>query len=179
MPDDVPPPDVWLLGSSDFSADLAAQLGLRFAFAHHINPVQGIRALREYRDKFRPSRRLAKPEPILAVSVVCAETDEKAELLARPLELTLLRFRQGISARFPSVEEATNYPYTPEDREIIHYNRQRTFIGSPETVRERVSTLASQAGVEEIMITTMMHDHADRRRSYELLAEAFGLERLS
>jgi luciferase family oxidoreductase group 1 len=176
MPDDVPPPDVWLLGSSDFSSALAAQLGLGFAYAHHINPLLGIRALREYQDNFRPSAWLAKPEAILAVSVVCAETDEKADILARPLELTLLRFRQGRSARFPSIEEATNYPYTPEDREIIHYNRQRTFIGSPESVRARVSVLASQAGVEEIMITTMMHDHADRRRSYELLARAFGLK---
>jgi luciferase family oxidoreductase group 1 len=175
MPDDVPPPGIWLLGSSDFSARLAAQLGLGFAFAHHINPLPTVMALREYQDDFRPSGRLAKPEAILAVSAICAETDEKAERLARPLELTLLRFRQGRSARFPSIEEATNYPYTPDDREIIRYNRQRTFIGSPKTVRARLGELAGQAGVEEIMITTMAHEHADRRRSYELLAEAFGL----
>ncbi len=175
MPDDVEPPEVWLLGSSDFSSHLAAQLGLGFAFAHHINPLPAVRALREYQDQFRPSARLTQPRAILAVSVVCAETDEEAEILARPLELTLLRFRQGKSARFPSVEEASNYPYTPEDREIIHYNRQRTFIGSPESVRARLSELAAQAGVEEIMVTTMMHRHADRRRSYELLAQAFGL----
>lgn len=177
MPDDVPPPDVWLLGSSDFSSQLAAHLGLGFAFAHHINPLPAVRALREYQDNFRPSARMAKPEAILGVSVVCAETDEKAELLARPLELTLLRFRQGRSARFPSVAEATDYPYTPEDREIIRYNRQRTFVGSPESVRARLSELAAQAGVEEIMVTTMMHDHADRRRSYELLAQVFGLKK--
>lgn len=173
MPDDVEPPEVWLLGSSDFSSQLAAQLGLGFAFAHHINPLPAVRALREYQDNFRPSDFLAQPKAILGVSVICAETDEKAELLARPLELTLLRFRQGRSARFPSVEEATNYPYTPEDREIIRYNRQRTFIGSPKTVRAKISELASQAGAQEIMITTMMHEHEDRRRSYELLAEAF------
>lgn len=176
MPDDVESPDVWLLGSSDFSSQLSAHLGLGFAFAHHINPLPAVRALREYQENFRPSVRLRKPQAILAVSALCAETDEKAQLLARPLELTLLRFRQGRSARFPSVEEATNYLYTPEDREIIRYNRQRTFIGSPESVRARVSELAGQAGVEEIMITTMMHDHADRRRSYELLAQAFGIK---
>lgn len=176
MPDDVPPPDVWLLGSSDFSSALAAQLGLGFAFAHHINPLPTVKALREYQDNFHPSARLAKPQAMLAVSVVCAETDEKAELLARPLELTLLRFRQGRSKRFPSIAEATEFPYTPEDREIIRYNRQRSFIGSPESVHARVSELAGQAGVEEIMITTMMHEHADRRRSYELLAQAFGLQ---
>lgn len=177
MPDDVEPPEVWLLGSSDFSSQLAAHLGLGFAFAHHINPLPAVRSLREYQEQFRPSGRLKKPEAILGVSVVCAETDERADGLARPLELTLLRFRQGRSARFPSVEEASNYPYTPEDRELIRYNRQRTFVGSPETLRARLSELAGQAGVEEIMITTMMHDHADRRRSYELLARAFGLKR--
>lgn len=177
MPDDVPSPDVWLLGSSDFSSQLAAHLGLGFAFAHHINPLPAVRALREYQDDFRPSPRLAKPNAILAVSVVCAETEEKAEMLARPLELVLLRFRQGKSARFPSVEEATEYPYTPEDREIIRYNRQRTFVGSVDNVRARLIQLAGQAGVEEIMITTMTHNHADRRRSYELLAGAFGLAR--
>ena len=177
MPDDVESPEVWLLGSSEFSSQLAARLGLGFAFAHHINPLPAVRALREYQDDFRPSARLARPEAMLGVSVVCAETDEKAELLARPLELTLLRFRQGRSAQFPSVEEATNYPYTAEDREIIRYNRQRTFIGSPETVRARITELAGQAGVDEIMITTMMHDHADRRRSYELLAKAFSLRK--
>lgn len=176
MPDDVEPPEVWLLGSSDSSSQLAAHLGLGFAFAHHINPLPAVRALREYQEQFRPSGRLAKPEAILGVSVVCAETDKMAEVLARPLELTLLRFRQGKSARFPSVDEATNYPYTLEDRELIRYNRQRTFVGSPETVRARLSELAGQAGVREIMLTTMMHDHADRRRSYELLAEAFGLK---
>lgn len=177
MPDDVPPPDIWLLGSSDFSSALAAQLGLGFAYAHHINPLLAVRALREYQDNFRPSERLAKPEAMLTVSVVCAETDEKAELLARPLELMLLRFRKGGSARFPSVAEATEFPYTPEDREIIRYNRQRTFIGSPATIRARVGELASQSGVEEIMITTMMHEHSDRRRSYELVAQAFGLKK--
>ena len=175
MPDDVPPPDVWLLGSSDFSSALAAHLGLGFAFAHHINPLPAVRSLREYQASFRASAHMPQPQAILGVSAVCAETDEKAEFLARPLELTLLRFRQGTSGRFPSVEEATNYPYTPQEREIIRYNRQRTFVGSAESVRERVSELAAQAGVEEIMITTMMHDHADRRRSYELLAEAFGI----
>lgn len=173
MPDDVEAPDVWLLGSSDFSSQLAAQLGLGFAFAHHINPLPAVRALREYQDNFRPSARFTQPNAALAVSVVCAETDEKAELLARPLELTLLRFRQGRSAHFPSVEEATNYPYTLDDLQIIRYNRQRAFIGSPKTIRAKVGELAEQAGVQEIMITTMMHDHDDRRRSYELLAEAF------
>lgn len=176
MPDDVPVPEVWLLGSSDFSAALAAELGLRFAFAHHISPLPAVGALRYYHDNFRPSASLAKPESLLAVSAICAETDEQAEILGRPMELTLLRFRQGRMGRFPSIEEATAYPYTEEEREVIRVSRQRTFIGSPDTVRARVSDLAERSGVDEIMVTTMTHEHADRRRSYELLAQAFDLK---
>lgn len=175
MPDDVPIPEVWLLGSSDYSAALAAELGLRFAFAHHISPLPAVGALRYYHENFRPSANLAKPESLLAVSAICAETDEQAEILGRPMELTLLRFRQGRMGRFPSIEEATAYPYTEEEREVIRVSRQRTFIGSAETVRARVTDLAERCGVDEIMVTTMTHEHADRRRSYELLAQAFGL----
>ncbi len=175
MPDDVPMPEIWLLGSSDYSAILAAQMGLRFAFAHHIVPGPAIAALRLYHKSFQPSAHLDKPEALIGVSVVCAETDERARELARPLELTLLRFRTGRMGRFPTIEEATNYPYTAEERAVIEMNRDRSFIGSAATVRERLARLADAAGVDEIMITTMTHEHADRRRSYELLAEAFSL----
>ncbi|MFY9688368.1 MAG: hypothetical protein WAJ86_00415, partial [Candidatus Acidiferrales bacterium] len=113
----------------------------------------------------------------LCMSVLCAETDERAAELARPMELTLLRFRQGRMSRFPSVAEATDYPYTPEERHIIALSRERFFAGSPKSVRKHVTTLADRAGVSEIMITTMAHAHADRRRSYELLAESFSLPR--
>ena len=92
------------------------------------------------------------------MSVLCAETDERAAELARPMELTLLRFRQGRMSRFPSVAEATDYPYTPEERHIIALSRERFFAGSPKSVRKHVTTLADRAGVSEIMITTMTHD---------------------
>jgi luciferase family oxidoreductase group 1 len=176
MPDDVPMPDIWLLGSSDFSAELSAQMGLRFAFAHHIQPWPAVGALRLYRDHFRPSEFLAKPEALIGVSVVCAETDARAEELSRPLALTLLRFRSGKMGRFPSIEEATNYKFSPEELQIVEMNRDRSFVGTPAKVRAQLTALADQGGVDEIMITTMTHEHADRRRSYELLAEAFGLQ---
>jgi luciferase family oxidoreductase group 1 len=175
MPDDVAMPEIWLLGSSDFSAELAAQMGLRFAFAHHIQPWPAISALRLYHDHFQPSEFLAKPEGLIAVSVVCADTDERAEQLGRPLALTLLRFRSGKMGRFPSIEEATNYKFSPDELEIVAMNRDRSFVGSPGKVHAQLTRLADQAGVDEIMITTMTHEHADRRHSYELLAEAFGL----
>jgi luciferase family oxidoreductase group 1 len=175
MPDDVPMPEVWLLGSSDFSAELSAQMGLRFAFAHHIAPWPAIGALRLYREHFQPSEFLAQPESLIGVSVICAETEARAEELSRPLALTLLRFRSGKMARFPSIEEATNYKFSPEELQIVEMNRDRSFVGTPEKVHAQLTTLADRAGVDEIMITTMTHEHADRRRSYELLAEAFGL----
>ena len=175
MPDDVPSPEIWLLGTSDFSAQLAAMLGLRYAYAHHIVPENALSSLRIYRENFRPSKHLAAPEALIGMSVLCAETDERAAELARPMELTLLRFRSGKMGRFPTVAEATNYPYTPEERHIISLSRHRFFAGSPERVRKHVTDLADKGGVSEIMITTMTHDHADRRRSYELLAEAFSL----
>ena len=177
MPDDVPMPDVWLLGSSDFSAELSAQMGLRFAFAHHIQPLPAVGALRLYREHFQPSEYLAQPEALIGVSVICAETDARAAELARPLALTLLRFRSGKMGRFPSIEEAMKYQFSPEELQIVEMNRDRSFIGTPAKVHERLTRLADQAGVDEIMITTMTHDHADRRHSYELLAEAFGLSR--
>jgi luciferase family oxidoreductase group 1 len=175
MPDDVPMPDVWLLGSSDFSAELSAQMGLRFAFAHHIQPLPAIGALRMYRELFQPSEYLENPEALIGVSAICAETEARAAELAKPLALTLLRFRSGKMGRFPSIEEAANYQFSPDELEIVEMNRNRSFIGTPASVRERLTSLADQAGVDEIMITTMTHDHGDRRRSYELLAEAFAL----
>ncbi|HXW62017.1 MAG TPA: LLM class flavin-dependent oxidoreductase [Candidatus Acidoferrales bacterium] len=175
MPDDVPMPEIWLLGSSDFSAILAAQNGLRFAFAHHIQPAPAVSALRLYHDNFQPSEYLNEPQALIGVSVVCAETDERARELALPLQLVLLRFRSGRMDRLPTIEEAKNYPYTPEEREVIEINRERSFVGSPTTVREGLAELADAGRVGEIMITTLTHEHADRRRSYQLLAEAFSL----
>lgn len=176
IPDDVPTPRIWLLGSSDFSARLAAQLGLGFAFAHHISPSPAVEALRLYHERFRPSEYFTEPNSILAVSAICAETDALAQELASSADLTLLRFQKGNhQGALPGVAEAKAYPYTDYDREIIDANRARLFVGSPAAIRDQLSRFAAQTGVREIMITTMIHDHALRRRSYALLADAFAL----
>jgi luciferase family oxidoreductase group 1 len=176
MPEDAATPEVWLLGSSEFSAQLAASAGLRFAFAHHIQPEPAIRALRFYRDNFKPSKYLAEPQSLIAVSAICAAKDEQARELAAPAELTMLRFRQGgRMGKLPSVAEAKAYPYTAEELLAVREGRQRLTVGSPATVRERLTTLAAQGAVDEIMVTTIVHDHQDRRRSYELLAREFGV----
>jgi luciferase family oxidoreductase group 1 len=175
MPDDVLPPEIWILGSSDYSAQFAAQHGLRFAFAHHIQPWPAVAALRFYHQNFKPSVELREPQSLVGVSVVCAETDDRAWELARSLELTLLRFRLNKRGRLPSVEEASEYPYSTEERVMMRENRERMFVGSPATVRAKLTALAEQTATREIMATSMIYDHADRRRSYELLAEAFHL----
>jgi luciferase family oxidoreductase group 1 len=173
IPEGVGMPAIWLLGSSDFSARLAAELGLGFAFAHHINPSPAVHALSLYHERFRPSRYLAAPLSMLASSVICAETDEEANELARSADLTLLRFAQGrYGGKIPSIAEASAYPYSADEMEVVSANRERLLVGSPSTVREQLLRLAAQTGVDEIMVTTMTHDHRARRRSYELLAES-------
>jgi luciferase family oxidoreductase group 1 len=179
IPAGVPAPEIWLLGSSDFSARLAAELGLAFAFAHHISPEPAVAALRFYRERFRPSSWLAEPRAMLTVSAVCASTDEEADELARSSDLAILRLYAGHLEPLRSVEDATAYPYTPEERDWVRGKRARIFVGSPATVRERLTRLATEAGVDEVMVTTMTYEHALRKRSYALLAEAFGISQPS
>jgi luciferase family oxidoreductase group 1 len=175
VPEGVETPPIWLLGSTDYSARLAAALGLGFGFAHHIQPEPAIPALRLYREQFRPSSWFSEPQALIAVSVICAETDEKAEELAGPARLAFLNLSQGLREPLPTVAEARAYPYGAIERNWIEAHSARWTVGSPDTVRTKLIRLAEEAGVHELMITTMTHDHADRRRSYEWLAEAFAL----
>jgi luciferase family oxidoreductase group 1 len=165
-------PELWLLGSSDFSARLAADRGLSFAFAHHIAPAEAVHAMQLYREGFRPSPTLAEPRAMLALSVICASTDEEAEALASSVRLRFLRMEHGERGPIPSVEEARAYPYTAIDLERLDAARERHQVGSPETVKERLEQLAAETGATEIMALTIVHDHAARRRSYELLMQS-------
>ncbi len=177
MPQGAPMPPIWLLGSSDFSGRLAAQLGLGFAFAHHINQSVAIPVMRFYRENFRPNQAGSTPNAIIAAAVICAETNEEAEVLARSANLVWLRFqRGGFHEPLPSVEEASAYPYSETEREFLRMNRERMFVGSPVTVGAMLRDLAAQSGADEIMATSLIHDHAARRRSYELLASEFELQ---
>ena len=177
MPSDVPLPPIWLLGSSDYSAQLAAQIGAGFAFAHHFATFDAVEAMRIYRDNFRPSGWRKQPYAILGTAVVCAETDAEAERLAATLDLNFVRRAKGEYRPLASPQEAAAYPYTPVDRERIKQGRTRLFVGSPAMVKEQLTALIEATRADEVMVTTMLHGHAARRRSYELLAEAFGLDR--
>lgn len=164
-------PPVWLLGSSGFSARMAGELGLPFSFAHHFSAENTLPAVALYRDAFKPSDVLDEPYVMLGVSVVAAETDERARYLAAPSGLTFLSLRKGRPIPLPTPEEAAAYPYTDIERVFIEDRASSSVIGSPETVHKGLETLLADTGADELMITTMVHDQADRVRSYELVAE--------
>jgi luciferase family oxidoreductase group 1 len=176
IPLGVPPPDLWVLGSSDYGGAFAARRGLGFAFARHINPADAVATLRAYRTAYRPSPSRPAPDAILALSVVCAETDARAEELAACLDLSTIRFLRGVrDLPFPSVDEARAYRFDAEEDTLRRLHRDRHVVGSPGRVRDELLSLVQASGADEIMITTHTHDHGERKRSYELVAEALRL----
>ncbi|WP_315837301.1 LLM class flavin-dependent oxidoreductase [Bradyrhizobium prioriisuperbiae] len=175
MPDDTPLPPIWLLGSSDYSAQLSAQVGMGFAFAHHFASYDAVEALTHYRRHFQPSRWCATPRGILAIAVIVADTDEEAERLASSADLNRLRRDRGQYLPLPSPEEALAYPYTENERAAVTRNRSRLFVGSPATVLHKIQPLMSASEADEVMVITAVFDHEARKRSYSLLADAFGL----
>jgi luciferase family oxidoreductase group 1 len=177
MPDDAPLPPIWLLGSSDYSSELAAQVGMGFAFAHHFASHDAVTAMVNYRARFTPSRWRSKPHAILAVAAVTAETDAEAERLASSMDLNRLRRDRGQFLPLPSPEEAADYPYTDADRASIKRNRSRLFVGSPATVMQKLQPMIAESEADELMVISAIFDHEARKRSYSLLAEAFGVER--
>ena len=163
-------PAMWLLGSSGYSAQVAGVLGLPFAFAHHFMPQNTLPALALYRETFRPSATLDRPYAMVAAGVICAETDELARWLAAPSALSFLRLRQGRPGTLPSPEEAAAYPYTDLDRAMIAERQSAQLIGSPATVRSGLAELLAHTRADELMLTTMVFDPADRLRSFDLVA---------
>jgi luciferase family oxidoreductase group 1 len=175
MPDDTPLPPIWLLGSSDYSSELAAQVGMGFGFAHHFAMHDAITAMTNYRAHFKPSGWRATPHAILAVAVVTAETDAEAEQLAASMDLSRLLRDRGQYRPLPSVEEALAFPYTDADRAAIARNRSRLFVGSPSTVMQKLEPMIAASEADELMVITAVYDHEARKKSYSLLADAFGL----
>jgi luciferase family oxidoreductase group 1 len=165
-------PAIWLLGSSDFSARLAGELGLPFSFAHHFMPQNTVPALEIYRRSFTPSQALADPYAMVGVAVVCADTDEQARWLHGPAKLSFLRLRKGRPSRLPSPDEAAAYEYSPDESAFVDSWTASHVVGSPATVRERLLELQEGTTADELILTTNVFDHADRLRSYELVAAA-------
>ena len=168
-------PEAWLLGSSDQSALYAAYFGCAFSFAHFITDRMGPEIMAAYRQNFRPSIWGTKPEGSIGVSVICAETNEEADRLAKSRDLSRLRLEQGAQGPVPSVEEAEAHQYTREEQLRVAHNRQRQVIGDPKQCKEQLLALGTRYGIEEFVAVTITYDFAARKRSYELLAQEFGL----
>ncbi len=173
MPTGPTAPELWLLGSSDQSAVLAAHFGTGFSFAHFINADGGPDVTRAYARAFRPSPALTAPRASVAVFAVCADTEAEARRLALSRQLFLVWLYTGRAAPYPAPEDAEAYDYTPRERAILAEATRRTIAGDPGQMRARLTALAGDYGVDELVIVTITHDPKARRRSYELLAEAF------
>jgi luciferase family oxidoreductase group 1 len=170
-------PEPWLLGSSPQSGIWAAELGLPYAFADFINPG-GSEIAARYRDEFRPSRWRMQPETIVAIWVICAETDEEAERLASSGIMSFTLLRRGELIRVPSVERALRFldeerAARPSVGGAPRHGERRRILGAPARVRAGIEAAVREYGADEAMIVTITHEHEARRRSYELIAEAF------
>ena len=177
MPTDVALPPIFLLSSSDYSAQLAGQIGAAFSFAHHFANFDATEAMKLYRDNFRPSPAHEKPYAILATHVVCADSDAEAERLATTVDLNFVRRAKGEYVPLASPEDAAAYDYAPVDRVRIAQNRARMAVGSAATVMAKLAPLIAATKADELMVTSMIFDHAARKHSYDLLAKAFDLAR--
>jgi luciferase family oxidoreductase group 1 len=167
------PPDLWMLGSSEDGARIAAHFGLPFAYAHFINPDHAERACRTYRDAFRPSADNPAPHLMLGVFVLCADSDTEAEELAACRDLWRLRVERGEFGPFPSVAEARAHPYSNADQSRIAERRKHQILGTREPVAEQLRELAGRVGADELSVVSITHEFERRARCYELLAQAF------
>jgi luciferase family oxidoreductase group 1 len=171
-PDISTQPQVWILGSSDYGAQLAAHFGLPYCFADFISERGGDAVCALYRERFRPSPYLAAPLCAVAVYALAADTEAAAFRLARGRELFRVRRARGEFLPLATPEEADAYPFTPEEEARSAAWRRRALLGAPETVAARLAETAARHGADEVAILTPCHDFAARARSYQLIAEA-------
>ena len=166
---------IWLLGSSLFSAELAAHLGLPFAFASHFAPELLMQALQVYRQGFRPSETLARPYAMAAINVIAADTDAEARRLSTSMQQAFAAVVSGKPGRLKPPVDDIAAVLTPQQRAAVDSRLTYAAVGGPETVRARLAEVVAQTGVDEVMVTGMIHDIDARIRSLEITAEAAGL----
>jgi luciferase family oxidoreductase group 1 len=172
-------PQVWILGSSDYGAQVAAYFGLPYCFAHFISEHGSEQAMQLYRDNFRPQpdrpARLAAPHAGLGVFALTADTEAEAWRLFQSRALWRLRRDQGQYLALPSVEDAEAHPWTEAELARVEKLKAKALVGAPEQVKAKLEALAERHGASEIAVLTACHDPKARQRSYQLLAEVFGL----
>lgn len=175
-PTDVELPPIWILGSSDYGARLAAALGLPFSFASHINMNMAVPALRYYREAFVPSATLAQPLAMLAVSIITSEDEQELEGFIKSSDLSMVRLITGRFGPIPSPEEALAYHFNEFEIEQLRPMRNRRLMGTPAEVKAKVDALVAETGADEVMISSMIWGHQNRLRSLELMADQFQLQ---
>jgi len=163
---------VWILGSSTYGAQLAAMLGLPYAFASHFAPQMMMQAIQVYRANFRPSAQLEKPHVMLGVSVIAAPTDAEAQYLFTSQQQSFINLRTGRPGKLPKPVEGFAERLDPRARMVLAQTLSCAVVGSPATVRDGLAAFIAETGADELMVTGNIHDHQLRRRSYEILAEA-------
>jgi luciferase family oxidoreductase group 1 len=171
------PPQIWLLGSSGYSAQVAAALGIPFAFAHHFAGDNTEAALQLYRERFEPSDLLSEPHTMIAVNVVSDEDPEVVRAQSLPGQLSFLRMRRGLKPEPVSVEEALAYEFTPLEEEFIAARNARQAIGTPAEVERRLDALLASTEVDELMIASGAATVEGRIRSLEVVSELYGAGR--
>jgi luciferase family oxidoreductase group 1 len=165
---------IWILGSSLFGAQLAAMLGLPYAFASHFAPGQMMEAIRVYRERFQPSAKLDRPYVMLGFNAFAAETPEEAELLSTSVQQAFVNLRSGRPAKLPPPVAGFAEALPLEARAMLRQVLTCSAIGTGATVAERIEAFVERTGADELMITSQIYDHEARLRSYEIVAEAMG-----
>ncbi len=169
-------PELWILGSSDYGAQLAAHFGLPYAFAYFFTDGRGCdEALALYRRHYRPSERHPVPQATICVWALAADTDDEARRLLKTREFWRVGFERGVRNALVEPEEAAAYPYSDAERSVIDALRRRALVGTADEVAARLTDLAQCFDLDELVIVTWTFDPAARHRSYKLLADAFGL----
>jgi luciferase family oxidoreductase group 1 len=176
QPDDVPLPPIWILGSSTYGGQAAAVLGTGFAYAGHFGTLDPAGVISAYKTDYARFEHEGEPRAMLALAAIVAETEERAAELARANALSTLRLRSGRPGPLPSPEEAAAYPWSEAELAAIEEWTGLVTVGTPDQVAAELHRKAEQSGADELIITTNIHDPAERRRSFQLLAQAWGLK---
>ena len=165
--------EVWVLGSSTYGAQLAAMLGLPYAFASHFAPAEMEHAIDIYRSRFQPSQRLARPHVMLGLNVFAADTDARAQLLFSSLQQAFVNLRTGRPGKLPHPVEGFDAQLDPMAKAMLDQALSCAVVGSPESVRQGLDAFIRRTGADELMVTAQIFDHEARKHSFTILAEAF------
>lgn len=177
VPQSATVPTQWILSSSGGSSSIAARYGMGLAIAMFINGHADPEIVKTYRQQFKPSDQFSEPQSLLAISVLCADTEEKANQMRKLMDFRLLQFEKGNFGKPGNFESIKDYEFSAEELARIKYNSGRIVSGTKAQVKEQLARLANNFDVDEIMVATMTDNAEDRKRSFELLAEAFELNR--